>query len=85
MKTITLVETRQGCEPFEKEPRYNVMLNGVCFFQLYYNLRGYVGYLPTPPETPGGKPGNLNVGERSISAVRRMVAELNREWKNHQA
>jgi hypothetical protein len=84
-KAITLVETRQGCAPLEREPRYNVMLNGVLFFQLYFNLRGYVGYLPTPPKEKGGKPGNFTIGEKGISAYRKEIAALNKEWAEHEA
>lgn len=70
---ITLVKTRQGCSPLEVEPRYNVMLNGVLFDQLYFNLKGYVGYLPTPE---GRK---LTIGERGISAYKKEIARLNKE------
>ena len=73
---ITLIQTRQGCAILEKQPRYNVMLNGKFFDQLYFNMRGYVGYLPTPD---GHK---LNIGERGISAFRKEIAQLNKEFKN---
>ena len=73
-KAIQLVETRNGCAILEKEPRYDVLLHGEKIGQLYFNLRGYVGTLPTPRGT------NLTIGERSISAYRQAVAQLNREW-----
>lgn len=85
MPAIKLVKTRRGCEMMEREDRYDVMLNGVLFFQLYYNMRGYVGYLPSPPSDGGVKPGNLTIGERGISAYKAEVAKLNKEWAEHDA
>jgi hypothetical protein len=72
---ITLVENRRAMAMLETTPRYDVMLNGVKFDQLYFNCRGYVGTLPYP----GG--GSLSVGECSITAIRSEVKRLNREWK----
>jgi len=57
----------------ERRPRYAVMLNGNKVGELYYNMRGYQGYLPT---IQGGK---MDIGERGISAFREEVANLNRE------
>ena len=75
MKAITLVETRSGCAIAEREPRYDVMLKGVKVGQLYYNTRGYTGCnLPLPD----GK--RLALPEMSISAIRKEVAKLNKEW-----
>jgi hypothetical protein len=50
------------------------MLHGQKVDQLYFNMKGYVGYLPTPD---GAK---LDIGEKSISVFRREVAALNREF-----
>ncbi len=69
---VKLVKTRRGCEPFEKEDRYDVLVDGALFDQLYFNLRGYVGYLPTE------NGGRLTIGERGISAYRSEVARINR-------
>lgn len=79
-KAIVLVETNRGKEILEAESRYDVMLNGVLFDQLYFNIKGYRGYLPTPPS--GGKttPGKLDIGEKSIAAYKKEVALLNKEW-----
>ena len=74
-KAIELVETRQGCAVMERQPRYQVMLHGVEWGELYYNMRGYVGTLPLP----NGR--QLSLGERAISAFRKEVARLNREWR----
>jgi hypothetical protein len=71
---IELIETRQGCEIIETTPRYNVMLRGVKVDQLFYNMRGYVGNLPTPDGS------SLYVPESGISRFRREVAKLNREF-----
>jgi hypothetical protein len=71
---IELIETRQGCEMLESTPRYNVMLRGVKVDQLFYNMRGYVGNLPTPDGS------SLYVPESGISRFRREAAKLNREF-----
>jgi hypothetical protein len=71
---IELIETRQGCEMLETTLRYNVMLRGVKVGQLFYNMRGYAGSLPTPE----GR--SLYVPEGGISRFRREVAILNREF-----
>ena len=71
---IELIETRQGCEMLESTPRYNVMLKGVIVDQLFYNMRGYVGNLPTPDGS------SLYVPESGIARFRREVAKLNREF-----
>ncbi|SEB98405.1 hypothetical protein [Bradyrhizobium erythrophlei] len=73
---LELQETRRGCQTLEKTPRYDVLLNGARTGQLYFNIRGYVGYLPTPT---GGK---LDIGEKGITAFRREVSALNREARN---
>jgi hypothetical protein len=79
MKTITLVETRKGCQCCEKESRYHVMFRGSFYGELYYNLKGYVGYLPAPREI-GDVPIPFNIGETSISNYKKTVAQLNKEW-----
>ena len=71
---IQLIETRKGCEMMETTPRYNVMLKGVKVGQLYYNMRGYVGNLPTPDGC------SLYVPESGIARFRREAARLNREF-----
>ena len=71
---IELIETRQGCEIMETTPRYNVMLNGVKVEQLWWNLKGFVGNLPTPDGS------SLYVPESGIVRFRREVAKLNREF-----
>lgn len=69
---ITL-EPRKSHHMLETKPRYDVMVNGVRREELYFNMRGYVGYLPM---LNGGR---LALGESSISTFRREVANLNRE------
>jgi len=72
---IRLVETREDCGIFETQPRYDVLLDGRKVGQLYFHMRGYTGCnLPQPNDVP------LLVGERAISAYRRAIARLNREW-----
>lgn len=70
---LALVETRRGCAMLEKEPRFDVILNGKTFEQLHFNTRGYVGTLPTPD----GR--QLSIGERPIAEYRKEVKRLNQE------
>lgn len=69
---ISLSE-RPGRHILERQPRYAVLVNGEVFGELYYNMRGYVGYLPT---VQGSK---MDIGERGITAFRREVNALNKE------
>jgi hypothetical protein len=73
-KTVELIETRKGCAMMEKESRYDVHLRGEKVGQLYFNMRGYVGLLPTPD-------GMVDIGEVSISKFKKEVAQINREFK----
>ena len=71
---LRLVETRSGCATAETTPRYDVFLYGKLVERLWFNMRGYVGYLPTPD-------GNIFCpGECAITAYRREIATLNREY-----
>jgi len=69
---ISLSE-KPGRHILERQPRYAVLVNGEVFGELYYNMSGYVGYLPT---VQGGK---MDIGEKGISAFRREVSVLNKE------
>jgi hypothetical protein len=69
---ITL-EQRPRRHLLERQPRYAVLVNGAPCGELYYNMRGYQGYLPT---VHGSK---MDIGERGITAFRREVTLLNRE------
>ena len=81
-KAIELVETREGCQIFEERPRYHVMFRGRKYGELHFNMTGYTsstGCLPYPGPKPG-VPVPSDIGEASISAYRREIACLNREW-----
>ena len=79
-KAIELIETREGRAILETTPRYIVMFRGQKFGELYFNMTGYTGsYLPSPGTDPA-KPASLHVGEMAISAYRKEIARLNREW-----
>jgi len=79
-KAIELVETREGCAICEKTPRYLVMFHGQRYGELYFNMTGYTGgYLPCPGSKPDS-PIPLHIGEKPISAYRKEIARLNREW-----
>ncbi|OZB13953.1 MAG: hypothetical protein B7X55_12125, partial [Rhodobacterales bacterium 34-62-10] len=69
---IRLAE-KTGRHILERQPRYDVLLNGNPVGELYFNMTGYVGYLPT---ICGAK---MDIGERGISAYRKEAARLNNE------
>lgn len=72
-KRIELREAPRKRAMCETKMRYEVYLDGKFFSDLYFNIRGYVGYLPT---AEGHK---LDIGEVGISAFRKEIARLNRE------
>lgn len=59
----------------ESTPRYDVILNGKTVGELYYNMRGYNGTLPTVHGH------GFSISEEPISKVKSTVAMLNREAK----
>lgn len=67
------LEERKSPHLLERHPRYAVLVNGAQQGELYHNMRGYQGYLPT---VHGSK---MDIGERGISAFRKEVRVLNRE------
>jgi hypothetical protein len=71
---IKLIKTRRGCAMLEKQDRYDVEFDGKVIGQLWFNMRGYVGTLPSPE-------GLLCIGELSITRYKAEVVKLNREWK----
>lgn len=70
---ITLRE-KPGRHMLERQSRYDVLLSGQPVSELYYNMRGYRGALPTV------RGGWMDIGERGISAWRKEVA-----WQNKNA
>lgn len=69
---LTLRE-KKSHHMMEKQPRYDILVNDKVQGELYYNMRGYVGYLPTVHGSV------MNIGERAISAFRKEAMILNRE------
>jgi hypothetical protein len=67
------LEERKSPHSLERHPRYAVLVNGEQRGELYYNMRGYQGYLPTVQGS------QMDIGERGISAFRKEVRVLNRE------
>lgn len=65
---------RQG-SVLEQHKRYAVMLNGKFYSEVYFNMRGYVGDLPTPEGA------RLSLPECSLTQFRREIAALNKEFK----
>jgi hypothetical protein len=73
-KALELVRTRQGCAIMEIQPRFDILLHGKNVGQMYFNLRGYVGSLPTPEGSL------LQMPESCIGSFEREVSRLNREF-----
>lgn len=65
--------SKPGRHILEQQPRFEVQVNGVPQGELYFNMKGYAGTLPT---VHGSR---MDIGERGISAFRKEVAVLNRE------
>ncbi|WP_137917061.1 hypothetical protein [Hydrogenophaga sp. 2FB] len=78
-KFIELREAPGRMSLAESNMRYEVLLNGKHFDELYFNIRGYVGALPTPE----GK--RLVLPESSITKFRGEIAKLNREFSAAEA
>lgn len=72
---IKIIEAPKKRSMCETKMRYDVLLNGKLFDTLYFNMRGYLGYLPLPC---GSK---LALGERGISAYRAEARRINAEAK----
>jgi hypothetical protein len=73
-KPITLREAPHKKSIMEKEMRYEVLLNGNVVSDLFFNMRGYLGGIPTP------EGGMLEIGERPITTYRREIAMMNKEF-----
>lgn len=69
---IKLVE-KPSRHLLERYPRYDIMLNGKPAGELYRNMTGYVGTLPS---ISGAR---MDIGERGIAAFRKEIAILNKE------
>ncbi|MFZ3482189.1 hypothetical protein [Sphingomonas sp. 3-13AW] len=74
---ITLEERPRRMACMETKMRYAIMVDGKPFSELYFNMRGYRGSIPSP--RPDGTFGSLDIGERPISEYRREIAAANRE------
>lgn len=72
-KRVTLEERPGRMAILETKMVYAIMLDGKEFSDLYWNMRGYVGYIPT---ADGGR---LNIGECSLSTYRKEIAAVNRQ------
>lgn len=77
---ITLQESTRGRHFMERTKRWQVLLNGKPWGEpFYFNMTGFVGALPTP----GG--GKFSPPEVSLTRLRAIVADLNREAANSAA
>jgi hypothetical protein len=71
---ITMVRTRRGCQMLERTDRYDIFLFGKLIDQLFFNMTGYRGYLPTPQGQCHALP------ESGIGSHKKEIARLNREF-----
>lgn len=72
---LTLKEAPHKRSMCETKMRYDVLVNGKVTETLYFNMRGYQGYLPLPD---GGK---LDIGEKAISAYKKEIGIINKDAK----
>lgn len=75
-KRITLEERPRRMAMLETKMRYAIMVDGKEFSDVYYNMRGYRGYVPVVRDD--GTIGRLDPGEVGISVFRREIAAANR-------
>jgi hypothetical protein len=73
---VTLQEAPHKRSMCETKMRYDVLVNGKVAETLYFNMRGYQGYLPLP----GGK--KLDIGEKAISAYKKEIGIINKDAKD---
>lgn len=59
----------------ETKPRYEVMLEDKKVGELYFNMKGYIGSIPTPSNS------SMSIGERGIAAYKQEVAYQNKCFK----
>ena len=76
-KAIKLVESKKKAIA-QTIPDYDVIFRGDKWGKLYFNMSGYVGYLPCPKSDGGCI--SLVIGEVALSTYRREIASLNLEW-----
>ncbi len=81
MNAITIKENPKKAI-LQTVPDYIVYLHGEKFSDLYFNMTGYVGYLPYPTDREPGY-GKLTIGEVKLSAYRREIKALNKEWEQY--
>ena len=72
---IKIVEAPKKRSMCETKMRYDVLLNGKVFDTLYFNMRGYLGYLPLPDGT------RLSMPEWGITAYKAEARRINAEAK----
>lgn len=72
---LTIEETKSP-HFLEREKRYDVKVNGVAVDELYYNMTGYRGSLMTVHGV------RFDLGEKGISAWKKLAGTLNREAKD---
>lgn len=79
-KTRITLEPRPNRMAFaETNMRYAVMLDGEEFSELYWNMRGYRGVVPTVQSD--GSIGRFDPGEKSLATFKREIAQSNREMR----
>lgn len=76
---ITLEERPRRMAMMETKMRYAVMLDGVEFSDLYWNIRGYRGVVPTL--CSDGAIGSFDPGEVSLAEFKREIAQSNRDLR----
>lgn len=76
---ITLEQRPNRMAFAETNMRYAVMLDGEEFSELYWNMHGYRGVVPTLRDD--GSIGRFDPGEKSLATFKREIAQSNRELR----
>jgi hypothetical protein len=72
---ITLREAPQRRAILEKHMHFDVLLHGHKVSELYFNMRGYRGSIPTPEGAM------LDIGERGISTWKTWIKTINSQFR----
>lgn len=81
---ITIIKMPpKGMKGLDNHPTYHLYLFGYFYGEIYFNMRGYVGYLPSlNSENPSYEtPMPLHIGEKAFSAYKKEITKLNKEWQ----
>lgn len=75
---IVLREAPHKRAPIERRQRYDVLVDGKLFSELYFNTRGYQATNGVPFVKDDGSIVGMHIGEVGVTEYRREIARANR-------